>query len=82
MSDFKIKRSDGSTHFMSVDELAIAFKLVGMTYPEKTLKRRLTALKDNEVNKVSLLLDKALCALGEAESIIAKRADVNGDSWP
>jgi hypothetical protein len=86
------KLSDGSQEFEFKDVCEfmndIKFvrqfleKTTGMTYPLKTLKRRLGLLNTTDRKGVISLEKTIVKCAEEIDEIISYRADIEGDKWP
>lgn len=57
-------------------------EVIGITYPARTLKRRIGFLTKTELKKIAKLEKTLNDTLEKIQDIIAMRAEVRNDSWP
>lgn len=80
------KKKDKYSDYLSEDDVFWLREhiesLIGYTYPLKTLKRRLNALTNNELERVFKKILKANDIYHEIDYIISVRAEKNKDRWP
>lgn len=70
---------------MSKSELSFLKKLfafAGLTYPSKTLERRVELLRFNEFTRFNAILGEIEDRIEKLDGILANAAEENEDKWP